>query len=300
MTVIDEYKNYIAGLAGEKTSLTVVLDMGNGTTCGVAPELYRALGYNVIELYGTPDGTFPNRNPNPANFENIKALCANVVENHADFGVAFDGDGDRAVFVDNLGRPLINEKALIILYESISRRLGAGSVVYDQKCSRIVKDTIEKMGGTAILERSGHAFIKRCFIKNNSVLAGEISGHFFFRELGHDDGMYAGIRLGQCIAESGRTLAQLADEIPDPFVSPDLRYKVPYDRMDGILEAIKKDYSDERFSISTYDGVRVETEQWWFLVRRSVTEQAMTVKIEADSCEMLEKIKDELVSKYFK
>lgn len=311
LDIKEAYRSKMQSLAGPLTEpLKVVLDIGNGTTAGIAAEVFREHGYDVVELFGEPDGNFPNRNPNPADFKHLTALCEKVVEEKADFGIAFDGDGDRAVFVDEKGRPIINEKALIMQTKhavkqatvSADRPVPDFSVVYDQKCSRIVPDTIKALGGTPILERSGHAFIKKTFLKNSSLLAGEISGHFFFKELGHDDGIYAGLCLGSYLASArsgaaGTTLSQLADSIPTPHISSDLRYPVDYGRMGTVLTKIRTDYGS--YPISTYDGVRVELPDAWFLVRKSVTAQEMTLRVEASSDEQLKDLIREIETKYF-
>ena len=327
LDIKEAYRSKMQSLTRTLTEpLKVVLDIGNGTTAGIATEVFYEHGYDVVELFGEPDGNFPNRNPNPADFKHLTALCEKVVKEKADFGIAFDGDGDRAVFVDEKGRPIINEKALIMLTKHAVKNqaketagalachiiapdafpepeLPVFSVVYDQKCSRIVPDTIKALGGTPILERSGHAFIKKTFLKNSSLLAGEISGHFFFKELGHDDGIYAGLCLGSYLASAraataGTTLSQLADLIPTPHISSDLRYPVAYDRMNAVLTKIRADYG--RYPISTYDGVRVELPDAWFLVRKSVTAQEMTLRVEASSDEQLKDLIREIESKYFR
>ena len=314
LDIKEAYRSKMQSLTRTLTEpLKVVLDIGNGTTAGIATEVFYEHGYDVVELFGEPDGNFPNRNPNPADFKHLTALCEKVVKEKADFGIAFDGDGDRAVFVDEKGRPVINEKALIMLTKHAVEQATASadhsapafdfSVVYDQKCSRIVPDTIKALGGTPILERSGHAFIKKTFLKNSSLLAGEISGHFFFKELGHDDGIYAGLCLGSYLASAradaaGMTLSQLADSIPTPHISSDLRYPVAYDRMSAVLTRIRADYGS--YPISTYDGVRVELPDAWFLVRKSVTAQEMTLRVEASSDEQLKDLIREIESKYFR
>ena len=322
LDIKEAYRSKMQSLTKTLTEpLKVVLDIGNGTTAGIATEVFYEHGYDVVELFGEPDGNFPNRNPNPADFKHLTALCEKVVKEKADFGIAFDGDGDRAVFVDEKGRPVINEKALIMLTRhAVSRIIDAPaahevtepaahevtapgfSVVYDQKCSRIVPDTIKALGGTPILERSGHAFIKKTFLKNSSLLAGEISGHFFFKELGHDDGIYAGLCLGSYLASAragaaGTTLSQLADSISTPHISSDLRYPVDYDRMGTVLTKIRTDYGS--YPISTYDGVRVEMPDAWFLVRKSVTAQEMTLRVEASSDEQLKDLIRKIETKYF-
>ncbi|MGN0801267.1 MAG: phosphomannomutase, partial [Candidatus Faecivicinus sp.] len=156
---VDILPAYLASLTkrfGARRPLKVVVDAGNGAMSEVAPTAFRSAGYRVTELFCTPDGAFPNRSPNPADYENLTALCAKVAEEGADFGVAFDGDGDRAVFVDDLGRPVLNEKSLVLFIRHLLKNRPT-PVVYDQKSSSVIRRAILEMDGAPIPERSGHA-----------------------------------------------------------------------------------------------------------------------------------------------
>lgn len=285
--VIPEYKKSLEDRF-KQGKLKVVIDAGNGTMSSLAPEVFEELGYAVVRLYCESDGSFPNRDPNPAVYENLKALCKAVVDNNADLGIAFDGDGDRVVFVDNKGDVVKSEQSLVIFIGEYLKN-GSSSVVYDLKSSSIVKDKILEMGGVPLIERSGHAFIKRRFLDNDSVLAGEISGHFFFRELGYDDGLYAALAMAEIIGKSGKTLADLTGIIPRTLITPDIRIFCPYPERDSWLDSVRT--LGTRYEISEIDGVRVEFPKGWLLVRKSVTEEGMTVRIEAKDSDALSEIK---------
>lgn len=270
----------------------IVLDCCNGAMSEIAPKVMRKLGYEVVPLYCEFDGRFPNRDPNPAVYSNLTDLCEKVKECGADFGAAFDGDGDRVVFVDDLGRVVTSEQSFVLfIYKYLNRE--ASSVVYDQKSSSIVKSAILKMGGIPRMERSGHAFIKRNFLKNHSALAGEISGHFFFRELGYDDGLYATAVMGEILNGSEKKFSDLVNEIPRTIITPDIRFFCPYDHQDAVLLKIREFGKD--YEISELDGVRVQFQDGWLLVRKSVTEEGMTIRIEADNLDAMSRIKSQLL-----
>lgn len=289
--VFDRYAAFLKTLVS-RGNKKVVLDCCDGTTSLNAPALFREMGYDVVELFCGVDGSFPNRDPNPAVYSHLTALRAKVVETGADFGMAFDGDGDRVVFVDERGEIVVSEQALVLLIREYLKDEPA-SVVFDLKCSSVVAKETEALGGEPRMERSGHAFIKRNFMDHNSALAGEISGHFFFRELGHDDGTYAGLKIGEIVTKSGKTLGQLVDTIPKTLITPDIRLHVPYEVQDGVVERMRA--LGEKHKLTTIDGVRVDFSEGWLLVRKSVTEQAMTVRIEAQDEQAMEKIKSILI-----
>ncbi|MEG1604969.1 MAG: phosphomannomutase/phosphoglucomutase [Clostridia bacterium] len=265
----------------------VVVDAGNGAMSLIAPEALRACGYQVVELFCTPDGAFPNRAPNPAEYGELTALKALVVKERAAFGVAFDGDGDRAVFVDELGEVVVSERALVVFI----RHLLSGKpapVVYDQKSSSVVKDAIRQMGGTPVAERSGHTFIKRRFLALGAALAGEVSGHFFFGELGYDDGLFAALLMGEALSKAGTTLSQALLNVVCPPITPDLRVFCAYARQDALLGEVAQAF--EGHPITRMDGVRVETADGWLLVRKSVTAEQVTVRVEGRTFEALNEL----------
>lgn len=282
---------YIESLCGRFSggSLTVVIDCANGAMSEIAPSVFFQMGYDVVPLYCTFDGRFPNRDPNPAVYSHLSDLCAAVKNVGADMGVAFDGDGDRVVFVDDRGETIQSERSFVLMIHKYLRETPA-PVIFDLKSSSVVSDAVKQLGGTPLMERSGHAFIKRRFLEQRAALAGEISGHFFFRELGYDDGLYAAAVMADIISAAGEPLSALVGRIPKTLITPDLRLFVAYDRRDALLEEVEKLAAFGE--VSHIDGVRVGFEDGWLLVRKSVTEEAVTLRIEARSQSAMDRIKE--------
>lgn len=293
--ILPEYLAFLKGRFAAKKPLKIVVDAGNGAMSRVAPRAFRASGYEVVELFCEPDGSFPNRDPNPAEYSHLGAVCAKVREVGADLGVAFDGDGDRAVFIDEKGRAVQNEKSLALFIRHLLKD-GPTPVVYDQKSSSAVKRATLEMGGTPLPERSGHAFIKRRFLEVGAAIAGEVSGHFFFGELGYDDGLFAGLMMADILSEGERTLSRLADGIVCPPITPDLRLYCPYDRQAEWLGRIEALGIEKGCEISRLDGVRLEFDGGWVLARKSVTAEQITLRVEAESAEMLNRILAEVAA----
>ena len=281
----DIMPEYLAALKARfqaKRPLKVVVDAGNGAMSDAAPAAFRQSGYDVVELFCTPDGAFPGRNPNPAEYRHLGAVCAKVVETGADFGVAFDGDGDRVVFIDETGCALQNEKSLALFIRYLLKDRPT-PVVYDQKSSSVVRQTALAMGGTPVPERSGHAFIKRRFLELGAAIAGEVSGHFFFGELGYDDGLFAALTMADIIVEAGDTLSGLTRDIVCPPITPDLRVPCPYAVQDQWLRRIEALAEGQPCQVSRMDGVRLEFPDGWLLVRKSVTAEQITLRAEAET-----------------
>lgn len=289
--MLEEYENYILGFFHPTNSrMKVVVDAGNGVCGPTIIRLFTRLGYDVEPLFCEPDGNFPNREPNPAIEENIKYLKSKVVDLKADFGVAFDGDGDRVAFVDERGKVLPSEKGIIIFAKYLFKKYGVGEIVYDHKCSTIVEKEISKLGGIAIREKSGHAFIKRTFLVKNAVMAGEISGHYFFRELKGDDGIYAALLMGEIIDKENKKLSELADQVPRYYITPDIRIPYPYEDKEALLNKVREKFKE--YPIDTLDGVRVIFPNGWGLIRISVTEPVITLRFEGNTDDDLKKIKN--------
>ncbi len=291
--VMPQYLGMIREAFRVKGKLRVVVDAGNGTTAWSAPAALAAIGCEVVPLYCWPDGRFPNRDPNPAVYAHLRDLQKRVREVGADMGVAFDGDGDRAVFVDDAGEVVQSEEALALMMRRALRE--PSSVVYDLKSSSVVKRTAEALGSEAIMERSGHAFIKRTFLQHNSALAGEISGHFFFRELGHDDGTYAACYLASLVAERGWKLSAERQKLPHTVITPDLRLPWPYERQQEVIDGMMA--FGEQYPVTTLDGVRVDFPEGWLLVRKSVTEAKITLRMEAEDQAGIAAIKERLLQR---
>lgn len=291
LPIIDEYIAYTAKLA-QRSKMRVVVDAGNGATSEIAPALFRKLGYDVVELYCQPDGNFPNRSPNPALAKNLQGLGEKVRQSGASLGVAFDGDGDRVAFVDENGRPVDNDDIIVVVARYYLEQ-GPGTIIYDAKCSMVAPEQIASAGGRAVMARAGHTFSKAAFIRENALFAGEISGHFFFRELGYDDGMFAGLKVCEFVASHG-SLAELVDEIPNYILTPDIR--IPYKGTDkeAVLDTAAGKLA--QYNPNRIDGVRIEFNDGWGMIRASVTEPLFTLRFEAKSNQRLQEIIEILLS----
>lgn len=286
LAIEDDYAAWLAHSARPGNGLRIVLDCGNGTYSALAPRVLRALGYQAIELFCTPDGRFPNRSPNPSAPGSLAALCAAVAAHRAAIGVALDGDGDRVAVVDDSARPLTGDQAIILLAQHILALQSSSSlvprphkVVLDIKCSKAVLDAITAFGAQPLLERSGHAFIRARMRAEDALFGGELSGHFFYRELeGGDDGLYSILRLAELANAAPEAISALVDAMPHYATTPDIR--VPYPAPDGPsrIEQIAQAATGQ---VLRLDGVRVTYPDGWGLARCSVTEPVLTFRFEA-------------------
>ena len=289
--ILLEYMGALARRFSAPRPLKIVVDAGNGAMSAVAPQVLRRCGYRVIELFCEPDGAFPNRDPNPAEYSHLSAVCEKVKAEGADMGVAFDGDGDRAVFIDETGTAVMNEKSLVLFIRHLLRdKPNPTPVVYDQKSSSAIPRAVWAMGGLPAPERSGHAFIKRRFLQAGAAIAGEVSGHFFFGELGYDDGLFAALMMADIVAGSGETLSRLTADILCPPITPDLRIHCPYDQQQLWLDRIEALAEGRDCEVSHLDGVRLAFDDGWLLMRKSVTAEQVTLRAEANTPERLREL----------
>lgn len=273
------------GIAG----LSVVIDGGNGVMGPMACRVMGALGARVVPLFCEVDGSFPNRSPNPADSGALAALAARATETGADLGVAFDGDGDRALFVDNLGRPIPPDTGIVLMARHMLGASTGGAVVYDQKCSAIVPEGVVASGGEPVIERSGYAFMRVRMKASHAVYGGELSGHHFFGDVGYDDGLLAAIRMCQLVRLSGATSAALVDAIPRYATTPDIRVHVEPGQAARILDDLRAGLAGEA-EISTMDGVMARFADGWALARESVTEPVVTFRMEGRTPTSLDRI----------
>ncbi len=292
VSVREEYFAYTVSKA-EPGRLRVVLDAGNGAAAPFAPQLFRLLGYDVVELYCEPDGNFPNRPPNPALAPNLAALGECVRKTKAALGIAFDGDGDRAGFVDEAGRALDNDDILVLLARSYLEKHKNGTVVYDAKCSMVVPEEISKAGGRPVMARAGHTFSKDAFQREQALLAGEISGHFFLSELGYDDAMFAGLKVASFVEQHGSLAAQI-DSIPNYLLTPDIRIPYMGNDKESILEQAAQKLA--LYHPNRIDGVRIDFADGWAMIRSSVTEPLFTLRFEAKTAGRLKEITNILLA----
>jgi len=294
--VLPSYLQMILSSSTMRRRLKVVLDCGNGAASVVALQIFEELGYEVVPLFCEPLGNFPHRDPNPSVEEHLSALKEKVVQQKADVGIAFDGDGDRVVFVDDTGRFCDGEAVFLLLVTQALNTSANAKIVYDGKSSSIVHKGILEHGGIPIPERSGHAFIRRRFLEEHAVLAGEVSGHYFFSELGHDDGLYAAVRVCSILSEGDQSLSSWIDAIETPLITPDIRIYLDAQERDSILARVREKGSG--YSLSYLDGVRVDAPHGWMVARNSVTEPCITVRMEADALETGKNLAQEIFGDY--
>jgi phosphomannomutase/phosphoglucomutase len=260
-------------------ALRVVLDAGNGAWSRLGPEVFSSLGFDVAPLFCEIDGRFPNRAPDPARAENLSALCAEVKRSGAALGIAWDGDGDRVAFADETGRVVRADEMAVLL----ARRLlqPGDKMVYDIKLSDVVRRAAAGMGAVPLMERSGHSFIKRRMIEENGALGCEISGHYFYRELGGgDDGLFTALLVSRMVSEWG-PLGELRKSVPPIFATPDLRIPAAEISYTELTARLRRLFPAAR--VSSLDGLRLETGQGFVLARQSVTEAAVTLRLEGFS-----------------
>ena len=291
--VIDNYIEEVKSKSIQsKNEIKVVIDCGNGAAGVIAPKLFTALGFNVVEIYSEVDGNFPNHHPDPGNPENLKDLSDKVLSEKANIGLAFDGDGDRLGVVDNKGKIIPQDKFLMLLAKDILKNSPQAKIIFDVKCTNRLKDVILGYGGEPIMSPTGHFHIKKMLRKTNAHLAGEMSGHIFFNDdwYGFDDAHYSGFRLIKILIENESELSELLGEFPDGFTTPEINLDVDEDKKFQIVDEFKKSASFENASVSMLDGLRVEYEDRWGLLRASNTTPKLVLRFEGTSQKSLDDI----------
>lgn len=287
--------------------IKVVVDSANATGGIVGPKLYRELGCEVIELFSEPDGRFPNHHPNPSDLKTLKDIEKSVVDNEADVGIAYDGDSDRIGIVDTKGNPLTGDKLLLIYaMDLISNCEKKPTIVSEVKCSQVLYDTINKTGATAVMCKTGHGYIKEKMKETGAILAGEMSGHTFFKDryYGFDDAIYAGCRIVEIISKNKKTnpnfkIQDLLEPFNAVYTSNEVRFPCPNELKKSVLGKLKeyvnthKDmFGVEIKEIVTLDGMRIVFDGGFALIRQSNTEPVFTLRFEAKTraeCEHIEK-----------
>jgi phosphomannomutase/phosphoglucomutase len=295
--IIPDYIGYLKGLfhGYHNIPLKVVLDSGNGTAGLAAPEIIRAMGCEVIELYSEPDGSFPNHHPDPTIPKNLETLISTVKKERADLGVAFDGDSDRIGVVDEQGTVLWGDQLMVLFSRDILRDKPGATFVSEVKCSQTMYDDIRKHGGKAIMWKTGHSLIKAKMKETDAALAGEMSGHIFFadRYFGYDDAIYAACRLVELLKKT-RLLKQakepvsaLIADLPKTFNTPEIRFDCPDALKFKVVEQVQHIYTaHENISLPvreviTVDGIRAVFEKGWGLIRASNTQPVLVMRFEA-------------------
>ena len=274
--------------------LNIVVDCGNGVAGNIAPKLFESLGAKVTKLFCLVDGRFPNHHPDPSNPENLEDLIKEVIDTGADLGLAFDGDGDRLGLVDNNGNVVWADRQMILYSRDVLSRKPGAKIIFDVKCSSSLPKDISAHGGEPIMSRTGHSFIKNKLKETDAELGGEMSGHIFFNErwYGFDDAIYAGARLLEIISKTDKTCAEIFAELPGSVSTPEINIHFDeqgqqYDAMEVLSDSV--DFPGAE--INTIDGVRVDYENCWGLVRASNTTPCLVLRFEGNDKEALDSIK---------
>ena len=296
INIKDSYIKEVVDITKINKSIKVVIDCGNGAAGFIAPELYKKLGCKVIELFSEVDGNFPNHHPDPGKIDNLKDLINEVQKQKADLGLAFDGDGDRVGLVTDKGEIVFPDKIMMMLCKDILS-MKKGSVIFDVKCSDALTKIIEKNGGTPIMSPTGHFHIKNGIKKHNPLLAGEMSGHIFFNDKWHgfDDGHYSGVRIIEMISKENESISAMNEKLPKLYSTPELNIDVTDDNKFKIIEKFAKNCQLDGEKI-TIDGLRINFQNGWGLLRASNTTPKLVLRFEGDSSESLTSIKESFLN----
>jgi len=293
--VIPEYESYVVKDVRLRRKLKVVLDAGNGTAGFVAVPIFRKLGCDVTELYCEPDGRFPNHHPDPTLPEAMEDLVKKVREKGADFGVGYDGDGDRIGVVDDQGKLLWGDQLMIVFSRDILPANPGAAVISEVKASKLLYEEIKRLGGRPIMWKTGHSLIKKKIQEEKALLAGEMSGHIFFadRFFGFDDAIYSSARLAEIVSRSEKKLSEMLADLPKTYYTPEIRVYASDEVKFKIVEEVKKELA-KKYPVNDIDGIRVSYPKGWALVRASNTQAALVLRYEADTPEDLEAMRKEV------
>ena len=278
-------------------NLKVVIDCGNGAAGVVAPELFKNLGCEVINLFSEVDGNFPNHHPDPGKLDNLQDLINAVKKEDADLGIAFDGDGDRVGLISGKGEIVFPDKIMMLFAKDILVKNKGGEIIFDVKCSNALADIITQNGGKPTMSPTGHFHIKNALRKTNALLAGEMSGHIFFNDTwyGFDDGHYAGVRILDLIARSNLSIDELVSQLPSSYSTPELNINVNDEEKFLIIQRFAQECSLDGNKV-TIDGLRIEFENGWGLLRASNTTPKLVLRFEGNTKEALNSIKTDFLN----
>ena len=291
--IVSDYVAFVTQQIQLKKPLKVVIDCGNGIAGALVPDLYRQLGCEVVELFCEVDGRFPNHHPDPTVPENLNDIVAKVTEEKADIGLAFDGDADRLGVITNKGEVIWPDRQMILFSMDVLSRNPGAKIVFDVKCTNWLPKMIQQHGGQPIMYRTGHSVLKAKMIEEQAVLAGEMSGHIFFKEdwFGFDDGIYVGARLLKILSNNDRSSNEIFAVLPNSVNTPELKLFMAEEKKKQFMQRLldEADFADaERITI---DGLRVEFSYGWGLIRSSNTSPYLILRFEADTEQRLEDIK---------
>jgi len=294
VTEIDIEDRYVDRLLRnfDGAAMTVAWDTGNGAAGPVVEKLVKRLPGKHFTLFTDVDGDFPNHHPDPTEEHNLEDLKRAVAEHGCDLGLAFDGDGDRLGAIDAHGRVIWGDQLLGILAEPVLKALPGATIIADVKSSGALFARIAELGGVPLMWKTGHSLVKAKMIETGAPLAGEMSGHLFFKHewYGFDDGIYAGIRLLRAVTASGRSLAQIKDAMPALINTPEMRFPCPEERKFAVVDEVLARLAATGADVDGTDGARVTTSDGWWLLRASNTQNVLVARAESTTQDGLDRL----------
>ncbi|MBU0713613.1 phosphomannomutase/phosphoglucomutase [bacterium] len=297
--ILEEYKQMVISKIKLERPVRIVMDSGNATACLAAPEIFKAIGCEVTELFSDIDGSFPNHHPDPTVAKNLVDMIAEVKKGGYDFGIAFDGDADRVGIVDNTGEIIWADYIIILMLDEIFEKYPGTGVVFDVKCSQALEERIIEKGGRPIMWKTGHSLIKQKMKEEDLPFSGEMSGHIFIKDdyYGFDDAMYVGARFAQMVSRSKETLAKRMAKLPKYFSTPEMRLECENDEIKFEISRKASEYFKANYECIDVDGVRIKFGDGWGLVRSSNTQPVIVTRFEAKTEGRLNEIKELVLTK---
>ena len=295
--ILNDYRKMISEKISIERPLRVVMDCGNAAAAICAPDIFKKFNIELTELYCDVDGAFPNHHPDPTVKENLTDLIKLMKTGNYDVGIAFDGDADRVGVVDETGEAIWADQLMALFLPELVN--PGDEILYDVKCSKALEEEIIKYQGKPVMWKTGHSLVKQKMVELNCKFGGEMSGHIFFADdyYGYDDAIYVAARLLQTLSRSKKTLSELRSELPKYFSTPEIRLEANSDEEKFMISKKAVDYFTANFDCSTVDGVRINFEDGWGLVRASNTQPVIVCRFEATSEERMQQIKKLITDK---
>ncbi len=296
ISVREAYMDRLRSEFAPPVSLKIAVDAGNGTGGDCAVDLLTQLGHRVVPLFCTPDGTFPNHHPDPTVMKNLEVLRATVVREKCDLGIAFDGDADRLGIVDENGDVIFGDRILCILADALLIDNPGATIISEVKASSVFFSDVEARGGRALMLPTGHSIIKEGMLRENALLAGEMSGHIFFRDryYGYDDALYATLRFLEIAEKASGPVSSLTSHLPPVMATPEIREECDDSIKFALVEKVKQILIKRNCTFNDIDGVRVEYRNGWGLLRASNTQPVLVMRFEAGTLDQLKEYEQEM------
>jgi len=292
--LLDIYLERIVSDVKLARPMKIAVDCGNGVAGVIATKLFKKLGCEVTELFCDVDGTFPNHHPDPSKLENLKDVCASIKENDLELGLAFDGDGDRVGVIDDKQNIIWPDRQMILYSEDVLSRVPGALIIYDIKSSYNLGKEITKMGGKELMWKTGHSLIKAKMKETGAALAGEMSGHIFFKErwYGFDDGLYSAARMLEILSKKEGSTSEIFNALPDSYNTPEIQITFEEGEHHTFMDKFKNTAKFGDAEISTIDGMRVTWDKGWGLIRPSNTTPCLVLRFEAEDENSLSEVQE--------